>query len=85
MSLPHKFLSPGLAPLGHTSYLFRDRRMYKFLLHARLHSDCVFSRHAKRTIENSAGGDVVFTESDLREINQVIENLDANMSSKILP
>ncbi|KAG8214901.1 NADP-dependent oxidoreductase domain-containing protein [Butyriboletus roseoflavus] len=34
------------------------------------------SSHAKRTLENSAGGDVVFTETELREINQVIENAD---------
>lgn len=33
-------------------------------------------RHAKRTAENSAGCDVVFTETELREINQVIENAD---------
>ncbi|KAN0088007.1 NADP-dependent oxidoreductase domain containing protein [Tylopilus felleus] len=34
------------------------------------------SSHAKRTIENCAGGDVVFTDEELREINQVIENAD---------
>ena len=34
------------------------------------------SRHAKRTSENCAGGDVVFTDEELREINQVIENAD---------
>ncbi|KAF8552019.1 Aldo/keto reductase [Imleria badia] len=34
------------------------------------------SSHAKRTLENSAGGDVVFTEAELQEINQVIENAD---------
>ncbi|KAH0832367.1 NADP-dependent oxidoreductase domain-containing protein [Lanmaoa asiatica] len=34
------------------------------------------SSHAKRTLENSAGGDVVFTETELQEINQVVENAD---------
>ena len=43
-------------------------------------SDCSFPRHAKRTIENSASGDVVFTETELREINQAIENLDVKGS-----
>ncbi|KAI9566194.1 NADP-dependent oxidoreductase domain-containing protein [Boletus coccyginus] len=38
------------------------------------------SSHAKRTLENSAGGDVVFTATELQEINQVIENADVKGS-----
>ncbi|KAH0830112.1 NADP-dependent oxidoreductase domain-containing protein [Lanmaoa asiatica] len=34
------------------------------------------SSHAKRTLENCAGGDVVFTEAELQEINVLIENVD---------
>jgi len=34
------------------------------------------SSHAQRTLENSAGGDVVFTEAELQEISQVIESAD---------
>ncbi|KAG6379391.1 NADP-dependent oxidoreductase domain-containing protein [Boletus reticuloceps] len=38
------------------------------------------SSHAKRTLENCAGGDVVFTETELQEINDVIEKADVKGS-----
>ncbi|KAF8123292.1 NADP-dependent oxidoreductase domain-containing protein [Boletus edulis] len=38
------------------------------------------SSHAKRTLENCAGGDVVFTETELREINDVLGKADVKGS-----
>ncbi|KAG9308800.1 NADP-dependent oxidoreductase domain-containing protein [Chiua virens] len=34
------------------------------------------SSHVKRTLENSAGGDIVLTETELQEINEFVENAD---------
>ena len=33
-------------------------------------------RHSKRTLENCAGADVVFTKEELEEINKVIDTAD---------
>lgn len=36
----------------------------------------MYNRHAERTLENSAGGDVVLDEAELQSINALIENAD---------
>lgn len=74
MSRRRSFASVGSAHSARTLSLFPDLRMAPFPPECMIHStNWILPRRAERTLENCSGGDVTFTETELQEINQLIE------------